>query len=69
MLVTDHFGGYLLKKGENCTICYCGRAVRRAAETALVYSEYITAYIQGLYNTVRELGGGRCVRQDGSDPK
>jgi hypothetical protein len=30
----------------------------------VVCSEYITAYIQGLYNTVRVLGGGRCVRRD-----
>jgi hypothetical protein len=33
------------------------------------YLEYITANIQGVYNEVRVLGGGRCVRRDGSDPK
>ncbi len=48
---------------------HCGHVVRTAAETILVYSEYITANIQGLYNTAWVLGGGRCVRRDSSDPK
>ncbi len=38
-------------------------------ETALLYSEYIAAYIQGLQNTVWVLGRGRCVRWDTSDLK
>ncbi len=45
---------------------HCGCVVRRAAETVLVYSEYIAAYIQGQYNTVWVLGSSRC---DSSDPK
>jgi hypothetical protein len=49
---------------------HCGRAMSgTAARTALVYSEYIVAYIQGLYNTVQVLGGCRCVRRDSSDQK
>ncbi len=46
----------------------CGRS-GTAARTALVYSEYIAAYIQGLYNIVRVLGGGCPVRQDTSEQK
>ncbi len=33
----------------------CGLVVRTAVETVLVYSEYMAACIQGLYNTVRVL--------------
>ncbi len=45
---------------------HCGRVVlvRRAAETVLINSEYITFYIQGLNNTVRVLGSICCVRRD-----
>jgi hypothetical protein len=50
---------------------YCGRVERTAAETVQVYSEYLTAYILGMYNTVQVqvLGIGRCVRRDSSDLK
>ncbi len=45
---------------------WCGRS-----GTALVYSEYryIAGYIQGLYNIVRVLSGGRPVRRDSSEQK
>jgi hypothetical protein len=48
---------------------HCGLVVRTAVETVLVYSEYIVAYIQGLYNTVRVLGSSHYVRRDSSDQK
>jgi hypothetical protein len=69
-----------MKLGERkntCTILaihlirghHCRRAVKRAAERVLVYSDYIATYLQGLYNTVWVLDGGPYVWRDSSDPK
>jgi hypothetical protein len=50
---------------ESCPLkkAWCGQAISgTAARTSQVYSEFIGAYIQGLYNTVQVLGGCHCVR-------
>ncbi len=57
-----------LSKDIGSCALLCGNAVKRAAETVLVYSEYI-AYIQGLYNAVPVLAGGRSVLRDSTDLK
>ncbi len=49
---------------------HCGQAISgTAARTALVYSEHIAVYIQGLYNTVQVLSECGCIWQDSSNQK